>query len=288
LIEEERERRQSGVLVWGIGCLLGAACVPVVELMGHPNGGSWALRAGLVSLTFGLVVWALRAGTAPAAFCGGMICLLVTLGTERIGPWAEMRSGLSPLLALFVLTFLAGRVGRARIREAATSLQRAEFAKERRGRRASQVVANLGAAGLVVAGAHVVGVDYAVGAMLLGVLAEATADTVSSEIGSAFGGAPYLLTTLRRVEAGTDGAVSLIGTLAGMAGALTVIAVGVWAMGVPWRTGLCGLVGGLAGFGFDSLLGATFERRGWLGNDLVNFASTICAGAVALGLVWVW
>jgi uncharacterized membrane protein len=33
---------------------------------------------------------------------------------------------------------------------------------------------------------------------------------------------------------------------------------------------------------FDSLLGATVERRGWLGNDLVNFSSTAFTAALAL------
>jgi uncharacterized membrane protein len=40
--------------------------------------------------------------------------------------------------------------------------------------------------------------------------------------------------------------------------------------------------GGLFGLFFDSLLGATLERRGWLNNDAVNFLSTISAAAFAL------
>jgi uncharacterized membrane protein len=36
---------------------------------------------------------------------------------------------------------------------------------------------------------------------------------------------------------------------------------------------------------FDSLLGATLERRGWLNNDAVNFLSTASAAAFALGLL---
>jgi uncharacterized membrane protein len=39
-----------------------------------------------------------------------------------------------------------------------------------------------------------------------------------------------------------------------------------------------------AGLFFDSVLGATLERRGWLGNDLVNFCSTLFAAAIVL--IW--
>jgi uncharacterized membrane protein len=38
------------------------------------------------------------------------------------------------------------------------------------------------------------------------------------------------------------------------------------------------------GLFFDSLLGATVERRGWIGNDLVNFVSTLVAALIAAGL----
>jgi uncharacterized membrane protein len=41
------------------------------------------------------------------------------------------------------------------------------------------------------------------------------------------------------------------------------------------------LFAGICGLFFDSFLGATVERRGWIGNDLVNFASTLFAAALA-------
>ena len=118
----------------------------------------------------------------------------------------------------------------------------------------------------------------------LAALVEATADTVSSEIGQAFGGTPLMLTTLRRVAPGTDGAVTVIGTAAGILAGMLVAAAGSWSLGIGFRGGSIALAGGVAGLFFDSLLGATVERRGWLGNDLVNFSSTAFAAGVALGL----
>ena len=117
---------------------------------------------------------------------------------------------------------------------------------------------------------------------VLSALAEATADTVSSEIGQAFGGTPFMLTTLRRVPPGTDGAISLYGTLAGIAAAALVASTGAPALGMSPTECLVAFAAGVAGLFFDSLLGATIERKGWINNDLVNFTSTAFAAALAL------
>ena len=117
--------------------------------------------------------------------------------------------------------------------------------------------------------------------MCVAALAEATADTVSSEIGQAFGGDPVLISELRRVEPGTDGAVTLLGTCAGVAAAAAIAVVGGWAIHLSLPAVLTALGAGICGLFFDSFLGATVERRGWVGNDLVNFTSTVFAAALA-------
>jgi uncharacterized protein (TIGR00297 family) len=122
--------------------------------------------------------------------------------------------------------------------------------------------------------------------MCLAALVEATADTVSSEIGQAFGGVPVMLVGLRRVDVGTDGAVTLVGSGAGIVAGALVAIVGVWALRLSVLDGMIVLLAGICGLFFDSLLGATVERRGWLGNDLVNFSSTVFAAGVALGARW--
>ncbi|MFQ5876771.1 MAG: DUF92 domain-containing protein [Acidobacteriota bacterium] len=105
--------------------------------------------------------------------------------------------------------------------------------------------------------------------------ATAAFDTVSSEIGQAYGGRPFLITTLRRVAVGTDGAVSAVGTAAGAAAALVL-------GGLAWQAGLVGveslgIVVAAAFFGStaDSLLGATLEARGLMDNEAVNFSNTL-------------
>jgi uncharacterized protein (TIGR00297 family) len=94
-----------------------------------------------------------------------------------------------------------------------------------------------------------------------------------------------MMTTLRTVEPGTDGAVSLVGTLAGVAAAVIVAFAGSLAIGDGTAVFWISCAGAVFGLFFDSLLGATLERRGWLNNDAVNFLSTASAAAFALGLL---
>ena len=124
---------------------------------------------------------------------------------------------------------------------------------------------------------------YAV--MVVAVLAEATADTLASELGEVLGGPPFMITTLRRVAPGSDGAVSLAGTVAGTSGALLVALVAMPALGLSIGSALGAGLGAIGGLFFDSLLGATAERRGWLNNDAVNFLSTIAAAVIATAIL---
>jgi uncharacterized protein (TIGR00297 family) len=123
--------------------------------------------------------------------------------------------------------------------------------------------------------------------MLLGMaaaLAVAAADTVSSECGQALRRDARLITTFERVPAGTDGGVTLGGTAAGALAAGLVTLVGVWGGLLPTRWIWIAVAAGFFGMVVDSFLGALFERRGWIGNDSVNFISTVVAavGAAAV------
>ena len=111
-------------------------------------------------------------------------------------------------------------------------------------------------------------------------LSEAAADTVSSEVGQALGEKPRLITSWKTVPAGTNGAVSLMGTLAGVAAAGIVSSVCFLGGLVPVHGLLVSVGSAVFGMVVDSFLGAVLERRGLLDNDSVNFLSTL-ASAVA-------
>lgn len=280
-----RDLGRSVHLRWQSWVLLALVVIPVsaavlTQAVGFSWFGPWILFTGAaIGVAFGLLVWGLRAATPGAAFTGGLFTVAFYLAAPG---W---RSLLWPLLALFLLTFAATRFGRAR-KEAL------QVAEERRGRSASQVAANLGAAalaGIAVSASHffVLSPGILRRPMLIALvaaLAEATADTLSSELGEVLGGEPVLLTTLRRVPAGTDGAVSLAGTLAGCAGAAAIALIALLVLPLSWTEGFVALASGVFGLFFDSLLGATLERRGWLNNDAVNFLST-CAAVVAASVL---
>jgi uncharacterized protein (TIGR00297 family) len=93
-----------------------------------------------------------------------------------------------------------------------------------------------------------------------------------------------MITTGRRVAAGTDGGVSVAGTVAGVLAASAVVGAGGIHGALEAPQALLVFAAACAGLAFDSMLGATAERRGWMENDLVNFSSTLFAALVVV--VW--
>jgi uncharacterized protein (TIGR00297 family) len=120
----------------------------------------------------------------------------------------------------------------------------------------------------------------------LAVLCETTADTVSSEVGQAFGGTPRMVTNFSPAPIGTDGAISFSGTLVGGAGAIVIAAMAFGLHVASANSAMIAAAAGIAGMFFDSLLGATLERRGRMNNDQVNGASTVFAALATALVLW--
>lgn len=174
-------------------------------------------------------------------------------------------------------------------------------------RDAAQVLANGGVATAcalaALAGNPVWQVAFA------GAFAAAAADTWGTEVGTLAKRAPRSILGWKRVEAGLSGAISAIGTLGELCGALLVAGVASAARASPafWAVA----AGGFAGALVDSLLGASLQAlrycrgcarycetdphrcgadttlvRGaaWLTNDGVNFISTAAGAAIAAAI----
>jgi len=228
--------------------LLGAAINALLALAGYFTGG--VDRSGVA------VGWLL--GTVLYAF-------------------ADWR-GYVLLLAFYVLGTTCTKIGFAR--KAAAGI-----AQDQGGRRgARNALAKVSVPTLAAVFAALTALQYPFAMAVAGAFATVAADTVSSEIGKAFGRRTFLITTLKPVPRGTEGAVSLEGTVAGILAALLVAALGVWT-GYVDRAGLW-LVPAAAFVAttVESVLGATLEKRGLLDNEAVNFLnSLIGAGLAGLG-----
>ncbi|MEL6441922.1 MAG: TIGR00297 family protein [Cyanobacteria bacterium J06621_8] len=113
-------------------------------------------------------------------------------------------------------------------------------------------------------------------------------DTTASEVGKAYGKTTYLITTLKPVPRGTEGAVSLEGTLAGIFASIILAAIA-WGIGLINPVGVIWCVAAaFIATTIESLIGATLESRiPWLTNDLVNLANTIIGAIAAILLALV-
>jgi len=178
------------------------------------------------------------------------------------------------ILALFVVGgSLLTRLGYGR-------KQRSGISQESGGRRgAKNALANCSIAVLCAILASGTG-NVAFTAAFVASLGAAFADTAESEMGQLSGRWPRLVTTLRRVHPGADGAVSLPGTLAGIGAAILTAALGL-ALGLVGSGGAAALVALAAFLGTvaDSLIGALYSR---LGNELTNVICTFTAAVLAL------
>lgn len=173
------------------------------------------------------------------------------------------------LIAFFVGGSLWTHVGRAQ-KEALT----ADVISKGGERDARQVFANGGVFALCALGsviwshAHPVLSDAtpwtetAWRAIAGGALAAASGDTWATEVGTLWGGAPRSILTGRPVPPGTSGGITVIGTVAGIAGAAAIALVLV-ALGWGRAAAAPALAGGVVGMVFDSVLGATAQRRQW-------------------------
>ena len=120
----------------------------------------------------------------------------------------------------------------------------------------------------------------------IGAIATATSDTLASEIG-VLDAHPRLITTFQKVDPGTNGAVSVLGTVVGIIGA-AIIGIAAYLLGIvpfPLSAITVSIISGTVGCFMDSILGALFENRGLITNEHVNLMATIVGAIVGILLI---
>ena len=223
------------------------------------------LAAPIVTALFAVLAHALGMVSRGGALGGFLVGTLIY---ACLGP-----QGFA-VLALFVVGgSLLTRLGYRRKRRAGT----AEAGGGRRGAR--NALANCSVA-VICALLAALTSSQAFATAFVASLGAAFADTAESEVGQLYGRAPRLITTLRRVPPGTDGAVSVPGTLSGLAAAALTAALGL-VLGLVEGQSAVPLVALAAFLGTvaDSLVGALAPR---VGNEITNVLCTLIAAALIL------
>ena len=276
----------------------GTAALVVTALLMERVEPLLAFSALIGGVGFGWLAWRGRALDTSGAVAASLFGWTLLCTGEPV--W------IVPGLAFFASTAVLSRWRTAKKAEAGL------LASKGTRRDVEQVLANGGIAWSAAALSLVLPETWLLMAYL-GALAVAAADTWATEVGT-LGDTPRLVTTGRRVPPGTSGAVSVLGSLAAVAGAACVAVAA-----LPWLDAvhdhpylLAGVVvlGGVGGSFVDSLLGATLqaqfydpnedrwtERRplpsesgqrapstrglAWMQNEHVNALATLVGGAFA-------
>ncbi|HAB33202.1 DUF92 domain-containing protein [Exiguobacterium acetylicum] len=247
------------------------------------------------------------------AWTGRYFRLLTTSGavlTMLVGSGVSFGFGLKGLVVLLLFfgsSSLLSKIGRSR-KKSVDAIVEKEGARD-----GWQVLANGGVA-FVAAIAYAMTMNFAYLLLFLFVIAASNADTWASEIGPLSRRDPWSLKTLRRVPAGTSGAMSLIGTLGTIAGAAFIALAAQWIFSLSLTEALLVTGIGVLGSLLDTLFGAMWQRvyecsvcgertekrehHGqptayvsgiwFLGNDAVNVMTSGLASGIGFIIVRFW
>ncbi|EFJ42763.1 hypothetical protein VOLCADRAFT_97151 [Volvox carteri f. nagariensis] len=238
------------------------------EIVGHPGLATGALCNSAV-FTLGYTV--LRKGLTPLGVAHAWF-----LGTSVFSAF-----GLGGYLLVCLYFIFGTLVTKIKLEQK----QKEGIAEARSGQRGPSSVWGSGIAGVACALLALLTGDYDVWQIgFVASFCSKLSDTVSSEIGKAYGQTTYLITSFQLVPRGTEGAVSLEGTLAGVLAAVLFAATALIAGQVPdiASAGVVAAAATVANLA-ESYLGASVQGRiSWLNNDIVNMLQITLAAAIAI------
>lgn len=239
----------------------------------------WVIAVGLNTVLLGIVWIAPKKLLTPAGIFHAWLLGVLIWGT--LG-W----QGYVVVMFYFLVGSGVTRIGMA-------EKEAAGIAEKRSGARGPENVWGSALTGAVCAMGTLVFPKFAPFLLLGYVASFATklSDTCGSEVGKAYGKRTFLITTLQPVARGTEGAVSLEGTLAGVVGSIAIALIG-WGVGLINLTGvtIC-VMAAFIGTNLESVIGATLQSKfDWMTNEVVNIINTLIGAisAVLLALAWQW
>ena len=256
---------EDSLVIEGLGI---AMTMYLIDELNYTADLQMVVIAVIVAFTFGYFAFRFKTADLSGLFSAALVgIILIVFADAR---WFMV------MLAFFILGSISTRY-------------KYEYKKKlsiEQGQGGARGYRNVFANGIVAAAAAVLyGVfvrpEFIV--LYIGCVATAAADTMASEIGVT-GGTPYMITTLKKVPIGTNGGVTMTGELVALAGGFLVCVVALFLNIItPWMLVIC-TIAGFAGTNIDSIVGATLENNGYVGNAGTNLLATLGGGIVAVAL----
>jgi len=225
-------------------------------------------------LIFGVIGSKKQWFTIPASFTVGILALVIVLKQD---------------ILLLIFPFLFAAIG--------SLISKKEQNHEKKGRSTIQVLANAAPAIIFL---FLIPDQTLARNMVITVFAVALADTMSSELGKKWKGTTIDFCSMKKMEPGLSGGISLEGSLAGLLGSF-IIAVAAFVYPITFNLFFTILIFGFVGMLIDSIIGSIAQGkylvgekmmevgtrdelvRGlhWLNNEWVNFISIVIAVVIA-------
>jgi len=261
-------RYEDSLVIEGLGI---AMTMWLIQELNYQADLQMIVAAVIVGFTFGYFAFRAKTADLSGLFSAALVGIILLVFAAPYGPsWF-----------LIMLTFF--------ILGSAATKYKFEYKKRigvEQGKGGARGYRNVFSNGIIAAAAAVLfGVfqQPVFVVMYVGCVATAAGDTLASEIGVT-GGIPRLITTLRQVPVGTNGGITVTGETVALFGAFVVSGVALLLQVItPQMVAICTLAG-FVGTNIDSVIGATIENRGFLGNAGTNLFATLGGGIFAVTL----
>ena len=234
----------------------------------HLNNAHSIIAALIVNVSFGLLAYYLKT-VSKSGLTGGVV----------VGTIIYLCLGIGGFLILFTFFALGSWSSKHKYKWKASH----GVAQENRGKRSVKHAVAKGGVGLVMAiMALLTDIPEIFKVAFVAAFATATFDTISSELGQIYGKRPVLITTMKSALVGTDGAISVEGTILGVLSAALIGAEAYALHLINLPSIIIVVAAAFVGTTVESVLGATIERRKWVGNEVINFINISTGAGVSM------